>query len=222
MNIQQSVWREEVNAAKIKAEFRVEHVLGNGAFATVFKASYLHGNHNLPNNSNAVALKIINLKRVANRRRNRRSKGSVTACSVHSFSKELETDELFISSSRKRKRGGHDRKKNGALLLSVKEMVAREISVHREASKANHPNIVALLDSFYYDLPRRTNVAALVMELCPEDLGSYLRRKKNERKHEAHAWKLLPENEVRHALRHVLRGLAFLHSIGIAHRKCKI
>jgi serine/threonine protein kinase len=221
MNIQQSVWREEVNAAKIKAEFRVEHVLGNGAFATVFKASYLHENHNLPNNSNAVALKIINLKRVANRRRNRRSKGSITVCSVHSISKELETDELFIS-SRKGKRVGHDRKKNGALLLSVKEMVAREISVHREASKARHPNIVALLDSFYYDLPRSTNVAALVMELCPEDLGSYLRRKKNERKHEAQAWKLLPESEVRHALRHVLRGLAFLHSIGIAHRKCKV
>ena len=206
-----NVGHEEVNAIKLKSKFHVEHVLGQGAFATVFKA-HRHKNHK---SSNIVALKIINLKRVANRRRSLRHKNSNT-CSTCSFLSREDTERI----EKRPNMNYNDRDvKGNSDLISVKEMVMREISVHREASKTRHPNIVALLDSFYYDLPRKTTVAALVMELCVEDLGSYLRRKKNERKDKAQTDRLLPESEVGHVLRHVLRGLAFLHSIGIAHRK---
>ena len=97
-----------------------------------------------------------------------------------------------------------------------------EINVHTYSSKLRHPNIASLLESFYYSLPGKNRiVAALAIEYCPlGDLHSYIKRRRDERGKRSGST-LLEENEVRYAMRHILRGLAFLHSHGISHRDIK-
>lgn len=211
---------EEVNATELQSKFHVEHLLGKGAFARVFKA------HSRKQPSSNAALKVINIHKVAERRRNQRrrmaSHNSRTCgtCSMDSTSREEDTEELFFP-SRADKRARNDsnaRNEKDREIVSVKEMVKREVKVHREASKTRHPNIITLLDSFCYDLPMKMQAAVLVMEFCPlGDLHTYLKRRRVER--DVQRCALLPENEARHALRHIFRGLSFLHSIGIAHRE---
>lgn len=211
---------EEVNATELQSKFHVEHLLGKGAFARVFKAH----SHKQP--SSNAALKIINIHKVAERRRNQRrlkaSHNSRTCgtCSMHTVTREEDTEELFFP-SRMDKRARNDynaQNEKDSEIVSVLEMVKREVKVHREASKMRHPNIVTLLDSFCYDLPMKIQAVVLVMEFCPlGDLHTYLKRRRVER--DVQRGTLLPENEARHALRHILRGLSFLHSIGIAHRE---
>jgi serine/threonine protein kinase len=212
---------EEVNATELQSKFHVEHLLGKGAFARVFKA------HSLTRPRSNAALKIINSHKVAEQRRNQRrlmashNSRKCGACSMYSISREENTEELFFP-SRADKRARNDSNAQNEIdseINSVKEMVKREVKVHREASKTRHPHIATLLDSFCYDLPRKIQAAVLVMEFCPlGDLHTYLvKRRRAERDAERGA--LLPENEARHALRHILRGLSFLHSIGIAHRE---
>jgi len=136
---------------------------------------------------------------------------------MYSTSHEEDTEELFFP-SRAVKRARNNSNGKDSEIVSVKEMVKREVKVHKEASKKSHPNIVALLDSFCYDLPMKIQAAVLVMEFCPlGDLHTYLKKRRVER--DVQNSTLLPENEARHALRHILRGLSFLHSIGIAHRE---
>ncbi len=230
--------REELQALELLSKFHIRDVLGKGAFATVYRAQYRqhHQQQSIhtctqidpKNTKNAeIALKIINLDKISTRwKMNGRASGLLNGATNASSSSDLEdddddTEQLFFP-SRIGKKALQENECDGVEIALLKKTVQMEINVHTYSSKLRHPNIASLLESFYYSLPGKNRiVAALAIEYCPlGDLHSYIKRRRDERGKKPGST-LLEENEVRYAMRHILRGLAFLHSHGISHRDIK-
>jgi serine/threonine protein kinase len=222
---------EELKVLKLSSKFHIHQVLGKGAFATVFLAQHRRKNllHTEKSNKREIALKIINLHKIAARRRPRQLGDDDRNGITMSEMEEDDTEELFFP-SRLEKRALDKNVCDDLEMTTVKNMIQMEINVHSYASKLRHPNIVSLLESFHYSLPGKNHlVAAMAIEYCPlGDLHFYLKRKRDKMKNrcgseeiESNRHTLLEENEAKYAMRHILRGLAFLHSHGIAHRDIK-
>ena len=241
--------QEELNSREITQRFKIEKALGKGAFATVYKAQMrkIEGRYHAKKQQNCcVSLKLINLNKVLRRRQEKYKKTGNGGRSCHRIDEidhmeKIEhrsmsingycTDELFFPSRVQHKFQAHDH--NDDELLATKNMINREIAVHLSVSRQSHPNIVSMIESFQYSIinnggTNRELVFAIVMEYCPfGDLQQYLKRKRDEKQKSTHSQHskalttLLPEKEIQYALRHILRGLAFLHSRGIVHRDIK-
>jgi len=240
---------EEIKSMDLLKRYQMLEALGNGAFATVYKArpSFFPANNSII--SDVVALKIMVIDKIAQRRhrhRHRRyqdnGKDSVIPCTLSNNYKEEQDDDddsdddtnelffpsrfqkdtLFNSCSKSRTY------KRSADIVEIQNMVKREIQVHQIASQKTHPNIVRLIESFYYISPEKNSVCAIAMEYCNlGDLQNYMKKIKEVRKtssdNSLFVWNntFLHENETRHVVIHVLRGLAYIHSLGIAHRDIK-
>jgi len=192
-----------------------------------------------------ISLKLVNVTKIAIRRRLRRKESDgnsrVTSepnkyCSSENCGTgdddggdEYDTDQLFFPSRvvSKATPMASLEEDGDEEHVSVLDMLQREVSVHFSASSENHPNIVSMIESFRYKCAGTDDlVVAMVIEYCSRgDLHSYVKRKRDERKkiitEQSSKSTLVNEREVRHALRHILRGLAFLHSCGIVHRDIK-
>uniref|UniRef100_A0A7S4HY09 Protein kinase domain-containing protein n=1 Tax=Odontella aurita TaxID=265563 RepID=A0A7S4HY09_9STRA len=179
--------------------YDVGTLLGKGAFAEVFRARDRK-------NGQLYALKIVDIDRVLQSKRRHCGKEG-----PHLSSSSDITDVCLDTRQ------------------TVLDTLIREVTVHRAASSSTshcHPNIVSFIGSF---LSSRN--MSMVLEYCPlGDLQSYMKRTRNERRIQpcsglsgTHSKQdtLLCEDDVQHILCHVLRGLAFLHARGIAHRDIK-
>ena len=85
--------------------------------------------------------------------------------------------------------------------------IQREVEILRKLSEVQHPHIVKMHDVF----DRREKVL-LVMELCLEDLASFVRSTVG----------VLPEHHSKTCMEQVLVALNFLHSNKIIHRDLKL
>lgn len=193
---------------EISSRFTVESVLGNGAFATVYLARCKQIYYSKREDHTKVALKVIDIADIVKKRRRK----------DHDYETrtEFDTERLLFSGVRSQDGEEH--------YLLVKAMLEREISVHKSVSK--HPNIITMLDSFAFESMNGNETLAIVMEFCPlGDLHKYLKKKRDDcgitSGHASTESSLLSEEEVRHAMRQLFRGLSFLHSRGIAHRDIK-
>lgn len=225
---------EETKSSKLTARFRINQVLGKGAFATVYTAQ-----RRTRDQRQTVAVKLINIDKITERRRKRRIHGKVEndekCCSLVSGKESTDnTDRLFFPSRVGTKRGSAAGGDGDICNDTMAVMLKREVDVHQYASQKNHPNIVTFFEEFHYKTfvsGNNTQFLAIVMEHCScGDLHSYLKQRREERKLKAHKDPddiagfqdtLLCESEARHAMRDILRGLSYLHSIGIAHRDIK-
>ena len=197
---------------EISSKFTVGSVLGNGAFATVYLCKSKRIYHSKrEDHSNVVALKVIDIADIVKKRKQKYGDYEKT-----DTRDEFDTERLLFSEARRRENKDH--------YLEVKAMLKRETSVHKSVPK--HPNIVTMLDSFAFESLAGNETFAIVLQFCPlGDLHKYLKKKRDASGitggHDSIESTLLNEDEVRHAMRQLFRGLSFLHSRGIAHRDIK-
>lgn len=224
------VGHEELKSTDLMKRYKILETIGNGAFATVYKATSTF----CPTNAGVVALKLMVIDKIAQRRQEKKRKKGTNNYDNDKggrsfFEEEDDTDQLFFpsrydddtlfTSCRTQKRPQN--------ILEIQDMVKREIEVHQIVSQKAHPNIVSLVESFHYQIsPKKTSVCAIALEYCSlGDLHNYMKQVREMRKTicDISPWNntFLDENETRHVLIHVLRGLAYIHSLGIAHRDIK-
>ncbi|KAL3790451.1 hypothetical protein ACHAWO_007141 [Cyclotella atomus] len=154
-----------------------------------------------------------------------RAIGSGSFATVHIARKQKRTCALKIidSSCSRANRNGYS-STNGGSVDEIRYLLKREIDVH---SISRHDHIVSFIESFSYNNGR----VIIALEYCSGgDLAGYFasirdaRRKSSNQGHKSTLSKegtFLTAVEIRHAMSHVLSGLAYLHSMGIVHRDIK-
>ena len=204
--------------------YDVSTLLGTGAFAQVYRARDRRTDRR-------VALKVVIVDGVLDSKRRKRKEqegergewfdGGAAMNDGRSASPSASLPPLSSG-------GRHSSRQ------TVWDALSREITVHRAASSTSssysHPNIVLFLGSF-----STSKEVGIVLEFCPwGDLQSHMRHVRDWRKAAAGSADnftirdsqtgnktFIREDEVRHVLSQLLRGLAFLHSRGIVHRDIK-
>jgi len=91
---------------------------------------------------------------------------------------------------------------------SRKRSVSREIMLLK---RLDHPNIVKLYDS----IDTRKSLNLIMEHIEGKSLYEYVKEKNC-------AYRYLPESEVREIIMQLLKGVAFMHEKGIAHRDLKL
>mmetsp|Transcript_29331 Transcript_29331/g.35728 ORF Transcript_29331/g.35728 Transcript_29331/m.35728 type:complete len:1040 (-) Transcript_29331:231-3350(-) len=206
-------------------DYDIGRVLGRGGFATVHAARDRR-------TGQKVAIKLVDTSSPRTLSAGGAA-GNNNTKQRPSHSRNGDNDVCVAPSPTPRRDGGIPSKHpppptSSSPAMTVTDMLSREIAVHASVANENHPNIVKLYGSFRHS----NKITAMVMEHCRlGDLQSYLKRVRDHKKqdpekttphdHRAAADTFVGEDEAKHVIRQILRGLSFLHSRGIVHRDIK-